>query len=183
MATVASCIGTKPIRIIAAVARNGAIGLKGQLPWSIPEDWDFLCKSVTGCVWIVGRKCYEEVGGAFPTAASTIVLSRRQKKGSYTDATVASSLSEAISLAQKSEGDSIFIGGGVEVFREAYSIASEIFVTEIDHDFAGDVFMPTWHSYFPHCTSERKSSDANYTYSFRVYTKDTMESTSDHALV
>eukprot|EP00041_Stephanoeca_diplocostata_P010376 m.165186 g.165186 ORF g.165186 m.165186 type:complete len:59 (+) comp18126_c0_seq10:977-1153(+) len=40
-----------------------------------------------------------------------------------------------------------------------------------------------WHSYFPHCTSERKSSDANYTYSFRVYTKDTMESTSDHALV
>eukprot|EP00040_Diaphanoeca_grandis_P042387 m.264876 g.264876 ORF g.264876 m.264876 type:complete len:185 (+) comp58703_c0_seq1:332-886(+) len=162
---------SKPIHLIAAVAKNGVIGLDGQLPWKIPQDWDWLLQNVSGGVLIEGRKCYEEVGSKFPGSAATIVLSRNRDLR-YQDAQVAHSVVEAIELAHQNQADTIWIGGGHEVFSEAYALASKFYLTEIDADFEGDVKLPAgWEGHFPHLIASTPAVSNGVNLSFNVYSK------------
>jgi len=36
-----------PVHMIAAVEKNGGIGLNGALPWRIEEDWRYFLNHVT----------------------------------------------------------------------------------------------------------------------------------------
>ena len=150
----------KPVACIAAVARNGVIGHKGRLPWPhIRLDWEHLLESVRGGVWIVGRKSYGETG-AFPTAASTIVLSR-DPGASFPDATAAHSLAEALRAAQApgTPGGAVWIGGGEGVFLEAFEVATRLVLTTVDADFEGDRVLPPWQHRFPRLVSRRDAVD------------------------
>ena len=158
----------KPLRIIVAVARSGVIGRNGTIPWSIPEDWRHLLDSVRGGVMIEGRRCYEELGSAFPGAASTIVLTRDQTRR-YSDAHVRHSLAAAIDLAQTVEGDTVWVGGGVDIYRESFQMADELWMTSIHADIEGDTKFPDgWQQQFPLERSRRLGRDDSFTYDFIV---------------
>lgn len=160
---------SKPIYIIVAVAKNGVIGQQGHLPWRIPEDWDYMLNCTRGGIMIEGRRCYEELGGALP-GRKTIVLSRRLPP--LADALTATSLAHALDQAQSlPEGNIIWIAGGEQVYKEAMPLARRLYITRIDHAFEGDTHFPAWQDYFPHCLESRASSDANYRYTFEVYSK------------
>jgi dihydrofolate reductase len=78
------------VGIIVATASNGVIGRSGQLPWRIPEDFEWFKANVRGDVLVYGRRCYEETGRAIPGVHHTIVVSRGNGPlASYPDAEVA----------------------------------------------------------------------------------------------
>lgn len=167
---------TARVRIIAAVARNGVIGKDGHLPWSIKEDWEHFKSSVAASVLIYGRRCYLENGSrAFPGTAATIVLSRNVSELAG-GVIVCNSMQEALDIAKtRYPGIPVWIGGGVEVFAEAFSMASELHITKIHSDVEGDTVFPhDWVSHFTKLLSRTDGEDANFKYSFCVYGKDSL---------
>ena len=63
---------------ICAAAENNTIGLKGKLPWNIPEDLQFFQKKTKGKPLIMGRKTFESLGTPLPHRLNVVVT--RQKK-------------------------------------------------------------------------------------------------------
>jgi dihydrofolate reductase len=162
----------KPIRIIVACSENRVIGANGRLPWRIREDLRHLYDSVKGGVVIEGRKVYDELKKAYP-ATQTIVLTRNPE-AQFPDALKASSLPEAIEIANQLENHPvIWIGGGQSVYEEALALADHLYLTLVHTVVEGDTFFPEWRDSFTEVLSERKSSQGDLHYSFLVLARKT----------
>ncbi len=158
------------ISIIVAVAENGVIGNSNEIPWYIPEDFKYFKEKTMGKPCIMGRKTYESIlaklGKALPGRTS-IVISR----SGYTHEAClsASSLSEAIDLAQKESPDEIFIIGGAQIYQQALdeSLIDTIYLTRVHQYPDGDAF-------FPELSDEwaETSRDDRDGFSFLIYKRD-----------
>lgn len=122
----------KPVvTIIVAVARDGAIGRRGDLLFHISDDLRRF-KRLTMCHPIVmGRKTFESFPKGPLPGRTNIVVTR---SGDYDGrgATVAGSLDEALKIAAAEETGRIFIIGGGEIYRQAFGIADALELTAID---------------------------------------------------
>jgi dihydrofolate reductase len=61
---------------IAAVSRNGVMGVDGQLPWSLPREWRHFRETTRGGTLVLGRRCYEETGAGLAGCSTLVVTSR-----------------------------------------------------------------------------------------------------------
>ena len=128
-----------PLALIAAVARNGVIGKHGTLPWHVPEDLKHFKKTTSGHVIIMGRKTHDSIGRPLPKRRNIVVT--RQPDARFAGCEAAHSLTEAIALARTSD-ECPFIIGGASLYEEALPLATELHLTTIDEDVAGDTFFP-----------------------------------------
>jgi dihydrofolate reductase len=127
------------LSLVVAVADNGAIGLRGKLPWRIPEDLKFFKNVTMGHAIIMGRKTWDEVGKPLP-GRRNIVVSRQQ--GLVLEGgEVAKALEEAIALARKTD-DEPFVIGGSTIFAAALPLATKIYWTEVHREVEADTFFP-----------------------------------------
>lgn len=124
--------------IVAAVGRNGVIGIEGRLPWRIPDDLARFKKMTMGSTLVMGRATFESIGRALP-GRTTIVLTRNSE-WSHPDVSVAGSLEEAI-VSGRVQGD-VFISGGAAVYRAALDVADQMELTEVDQAPDGDTYFP-----------------------------------------
>ena len=128
------------VYLVAAVARNGVIGAKGQLPWHLPEDLKHFRKITLGHPVIMGRRTWQSLGNPLP-GRDNIVISRTpgfEAPG----ASVAASLEAAIALCA---GEPVaFVIGGAEIYAAALPLADGLVLTEIGADYAGDTHFPDW---------------------------------------
>jgi dihydrofolate reductase len=126
--------------IVAAVARNGVIGVDGGLPWHIPEDMARFKRLTMGHALVMGRATFESIGRPLP-GRTNIVLTRRP--GWSSDGVqVAGSLEEALAIADSLRLDA-FVAGGAEVYRQALLVADRMELTEVDATPVGDTWFPT----------------------------------------
>ena len=126
------------ISIIVAVAKGGAIGKEGKMPWKIPGEQRQFKDLTTGHVVVMGRNSYEEIGHPLPERTNIVVSKTKVFSGEnlYT----VKSLKEAIERAGQEE---IFIAGGAEIFREALPLADKIYMTYVDMEVPdADRFFP-----------------------------------------
>ena len=129
------------ISIIAAVAKNRAIGYQNTLIYWLPNDLKRFKALTTGHTIIMGRNTFLSLPkGALPNRRN-IVLSRSQKTFPGCDTYV--SLEEALKHCTPDED--IYIIGGASVYRQALKIADRLCLTEID-DTPGDAdtFFPPY---------------------------------------
>ena len=61
------------LSLIAAVARNGVIGIDNTLPWHLPEDLKRFRALTTGHHIIMGRRTYESINRLLPDRTTVIV--------------------------------------------------------------------------------------------------------------
>ena len=128
------------ISIIAAVAKNRAIGYQNKLIYWLPNDLKRFKALTTGHTIIMGRNTFLSLPkGALPNRRN-IVLSRSQKTFPVCDTYV--SLEEALKHCTPDED--IYIIGGASVYRQALKIADRLCLTEIDDtpDDADTFFPP-----------------------------------------
>ena len=129
------------ISIIVAVAKGGAIGKEGKMPWKIPGEQRQFKDLTTGHVVVMGRTSYEEIGHPLPNRTNIVVSKTKVFSGEnlYT----VKSLKEAIERAGQEE---IFIAGGAELFQEALPLADKIYMTYVDMEVPdADRFFPIFH--------------------------------------
>jgi dihydrofolate reductase len=129
----------KFISLVAAVAKNGAIGFRGKMPWHLPDELRHFKKVTLGKPVLMGRRTRQAIGMALP-GRQNIVISRNpdyQAKGCET----ASSLELAIEMAQ---GPELMIIGGGELYRQSIPIANRMFLTIVDCEPEADTWFPEW---------------------------------------
>ena len=133
------------ISIIAAVAKNRAIGLNNKLIYWLPNDLKRFKALTTGHTIIMGRNTYESLPkGALPNRRN-VVLSRTMKELPGCD--VYPSLQTALQSCKP--GEDIYIIGGARVYEQALPLADRLCLTEVDDVPAeADAFFPDyseWH--------------------------------------
>ncbi len=129
----------KPLAIIVAVARAGAIGRAGKLPWHLPEDLKHFKALTMGHAIIMGRNTHASIGRALP-GRRNIVVSR--KGGPFPGCEAAPSLREALELT--SLDPLPFVIGGSALYAEALPRATTIYLTELARDVPdADTFFPS----------------------------------------
>jgi len=157
------------ISIIAAVAKNRAIGFQNKLIYWLPNDLKRFKALTTGHTIIMGRNTFLSLPkGALPNRRN-IVLSRSAKELPGCD--VYASLEEA--LAHCTADEDIYIIGGASVYQQALPLADRLCLTEIDDTPAeADTFFPSYDDWQEvnresHDTDERHA----YPYAFVDYIK------------
>jgi len=126
------------VTIIAAVAKNNALGKDNQLIWHIPADLKRFKKITTGHHIIMGRKTFESLGKPLPNR-TTIIISRN-KNYKVEGCIVVNSLAEALEAA--SDDKNPFILGGAQIYQKAMELTDILDLTLIHHEFEADVFFP-----------------------------------------
>lgn len=128
------------ITIIAAIAKNNALGKDNDLIWHLPGDLKRFKKTTTGHSILMGRNTFESIGRPLPNRTSIIITRNENyfKEGCL----IANSLEAAIELAK--EEDEIFIIGGAQVYTYAIenNIADILDITLVHDEFEADVFFP-----------------------------------------
>lgn len=128
------------ITIICAIARNHAIGLRGDLLYHISADLRRFKALTTGHTIIMGRRTFESLPkGALPHRRN-IVLSR-QSGYEAPGAEVFANLAAALAACRPDEH--VFVIGGASVYAEALPLASCLELTHIDDTpREADVYFP-----------------------------------------
>jgi dihydrofolate reductase len=130
---------TQPrIALIAAVARNGVIGVDNHLPWRLPEDMKRFRDLTTGHSVVMGRRTWESIGKPLPGRQNIVVTHAHRTPVPGVE--FARSLDEALERANRPEP--VFIIGGEALYREALPRAGLLYLTEILGDFQGDARFP-----------------------------------------
>ena len=128
------------VSIIVAAAKNGAIGLRNQLLYRLPNDLKRFKALTTGHTIIMGRKTFESLPkGALPNRRN-IVLSR-QEGLHLENAECYCSLEEA--LMQCDYTEDVYIIGGGELYMQTLALARRVHLTLVDDTpAAADAFVP-----------------------------------------
>jgi dihydrofolate reductase len=131
----------KRIVMVAAVADNGVIGLDGGVPWHLPEDLAHVRRVTTGHTMVMGRRTFEQIGHPLPFRTNVVLT--RQPYWSFPATFAARDVEDALSLAERFDGDIVIFGGG-EVFESAFPFATHQILTEVHQSPEGDTYYPEW---------------------------------------
>jgi len=157
----------KGISLIWAMDKNRLIGKDNQMPWHLPAELAYFRKVTTGHPVLMGRRTYESIGKPLPNRTNVILTRNEEYKPE--GCIVIHSIEEAL---ERFGGQLLFIIGGAQIYRQFLPYAEKLYVTLIDHEFAGDEYFPeldweNWRqiSVEPGITDERNP----YSYSFQVF--------------
>jgi dihydrofolate reductase len=128
------------ITIIAAIAKNNALGKNNDLIWHLPADLKRFKKITTGHYIIMGRNTFESIGKPLPNR-TTIIITRNKnyfKEGCL----IAHSLEQALEMAKDEE--KVFVIGGAQIYKYAmeHNLVDTLDITLVHHEFEADVYFP-----------------------------------------
>lgn len=124
---------------IAAVADNSVIGSGDDMLWHIPEDFKRFKRVTTGNTVIFGRRTQDQIG-LLPNRR--IIVVTRDTDWSAEGVEVAHSITEALDLAAQTPDKVCFIGGGGEIYREAWPYLTELDITIVHESPEGAATFP-----------------------------------------
>lgn len=147
------------IKMILAMAENGAIGKDGQLPWGrqFPQDLDYFKHQTLGKITIWGRKTFE--GLELPKGLSdrhTVIVT--SKPDGYEDGIIALTIEElekqlALLASDEETGildelipdivedPEVWIVGGKTLYEKYLPLIDELHITRIPGEFDADTTL------------------------------------------
>ena len=156
------------LALIAAVARNGAIGRGNELLVRLPEDLAHFRRTTLGFAVVMGRKTWDSIGRALPGRRNVVVTRNPDWRGAGAERVA--SFADALALLRHEP--KVFVIGGAQIFAEAMPLADELVLTEIDGDYDADVFFPAWQrSDFTEISRHAHRSLQGVSYSIATYMK------------
>ena len=136
---------TVPVVLIAAVARNGAIGLRDGLPWRLPGDLRHFKAETLGKPVVMGRKTFASLGRPLP-GRFLVVVSRDPALAVPAGVERAASLDAALArgqaIAAERGATEVMVAGGAEIYRAAMATADALRLTEVDLAPEADALFP-----------------------------------------
>lgn len=127
------------IILIAAAGENNSLGINGDLPWHLPDDFKRFKRLTSGHKIIMGRKTFETFPKPLPNREH-IVVTRDKSYQPQFDCKLFHSIEEAIDYTSNDE--EVFVIGGGEIYRQAMPIGTHIELTRIHAEFQADTYFP-----------------------------------------
>lgn len=126
------------ISLIVAVDKNGAIGLKGKMPWHLPADLARFKSLTWGKPVVMGRKTYDSIGRALPGRRNVVIT--RNPEWKTDDVERVTAFSGAMSVC--GDDKEIMVIGGASIYRLALPFAETIYLTRVIGEVEADVYFP-----------------------------------------
>lgn len=127
------------LTLIAARARNGAIGKDGTIPWHAPEDMAAFQRETLGGALVMGRKTWQSLPVKPLKNRLNLVVSRDPQAAEH----VFPSPEAAIEFARSQGWHRVYGIGGEAIYRQLLPVADRLMITEVAQDIAGaDAFFP-----------------------------------------
>ena len=125
--------------LIVAIADNRAIGVRGDLPWHIPEDLRYFKEVTRGYPVIMGRTTYFSLPFRPLKGRKNIVLNLGGDP--IPEVVCVNSFEEAYAAAEGAE--KCFIMGGASVYKAAINDMDTLYITHVHTTLVdADVFFP-----------------------------------------
>ena len=131
------------ISIIVAASTNNVIGKENGLPWRLPTDMKFFKDKTQGHTVIMGRKSWDSIPAKYRPLPNRInvVMSRDETLKLDCDL-VSSNLQNVINyFTEQSSDDELFIIGGGELYKQAFPIATKLYLTRVLAEVEGDTYL------------------------------------------
>ena len=158
----------KKISIIVAMNNKRVIGLNNALPWHISEDLKHFKKLTLNHSVVMGRKTFESIGKPLKQRKN-IVISRNESLN-LEGVMIVNSIDKAISIAN--DGSEIFIIGGEQIYSISLSIATHMYITEVNNNNEGDAFFPNFKkNQWSEISRQNLTSENGLDFSFVEYEK------------
>lgn len=157
------------ISAIAAVAENGVIGNKGQLPWHLPDDMKFFQRTTINHHVITGRKNYESIPERFrPLRDRVNIVVTRTADYRAPGAIVCGSLEAAIDIARATDQNEAFLIGGGVLYKEAFEkgLVQRLYLTTVHARPKGDVKFPDIGKGWKEVWTEKHEKDERHAFAF-----------------
>lgn len=154
----------KTLTLVAAMARNRAIGLDGAMPWHLPAELRHFKRVTMGKPIVMGRKTWESIGRVLPGRQNIVVTRNASYRAEGCD--MAASLDEAVAMAIGSE---VMIIGGGQLYAEALPHADRMVLTLVDCEPEADTWFPRWRAEdWQQVSSREETSDDSNPFDYRV---------------
>lgn len=165
------------ITIIAAIAKNGVIGLEGGMPWNVPEDlWRF--KELTvGKIVIMGNNTKNSLNNKPLPNRKNVVVSTRHfsnpaQQRNIKGFSFATSIEDTIG---NNILDDIYIIGGGQIYSIAEQYADRMELTIIDLNPDGDTFFPKLKFKWKEISREEHVSRTGIAFSYVTLERDKID--------
>eukprot|EP01132_Coremiostelium_polycephalum_P004547 gene4547-5665_t len=144
------------ISLILAASKNGVIGNKGLIPWSLKTDLKHFKDTTNGSVILMGRKTYETIKEPLPNRHNIVVSSGNSKfidldgqeipfqeqLKTLKNLTHVKSVQEGIEFAKNTlKTDLLYIVGGSGIYEESLKYAQEAIITHVHAQVEGDAIF------------------------------------------
>ena len=130
------------MNLIVNVDSNWAIGYRGKLLVSIPEDMKFFRSETTGKVVVLGRKTLDTFPGGQPLKNRTIIILTRNPNYQVKGAIICHSVEEVLEELKKYNSEDVYIIGGDSIYKEFLPYCDVAHVTRTDHVYDADAWFP-----------------------------------------
>lgn len=134
--------GSKRMNIIAAVDNNWAIGRRGQLLVSIPNDLKHFREETMGKVVVCGRRTLQTFPQGMPLGGRTNVILSGNPDFKVKNGLVVSSVDRLLKELKAYRDDDIYIVGGESVYRQLLPYCNTAHITKIDKSYEADAYFP-----------------------------------------
>ncbi len=128
------------LAIIAAIAKNNALGKDNQLPWHLPNDLKRFRNITEGHTVIMGRKTFQSLPRILPMRKHIILTRNPLFKVEQDEVVVVHSLEEMLNTIDMQKQN--FIIGGAQIYSQLLPIAEKLYLTLIDVEVEADAFFP-----------------------------------------
>ena len=133
------------LRIIAAVAEDGSVGIDGGLPWRCREDLSLFRRKTMGDVIVAGRKTAQGLPGGLGGRECRMMTGSGAEVEGWRRIDIAGVLLTHLDSMQYhdlvAESDAWIIGGA-QIYEIFLPVAEELHITRIPGMFWGDTFFP-----------------------------------------
>lgn len=130
------------MKCIAAVDNNWAIGNKGGLLVSIPNDQKMFRSETEGKVVVLGRKTLETFPNGRPLPKRTNIILTHDMNFSAGDALIVHQDEELFSLIKQYDSDDVYIIGGDSVYKRYCKYCDTAIITKIGQNYEADAYFP-----------------------------------------
>ena len=130
------------MNLIVAVDKNWAIGLKGDLLVSIPQDMKFFRQTTKGKVVAMGRKTLESFPNGLPLKERVNIVLTSDENYNGRGAVLVHTIEDMVKELQKYDEEEIFVIGGETIYRQLLPYCKKAYITKIDHAYHADTFFP-----------------------------------------
>ena len=130
------------MNLIVNVDSNWAIGYRGKLLVSIPEDMKFFRSETTGKVVVLGRKTLDTFPDGQPLKNRTTIILTRNPNYQVKGAIICHSVEEVLEELKKYNSEDVYIIGGDSIYKEFLPYCDVAHVTRTDHVYDADAWFP-----------------------------------------
>jgi dihydrofolate reductase len=152
------------IRLIAATDTQRGIATATGIPWRLPEDSAYFRDRTASGAILMGRATYDEFAAPLHDRVNFVLSTH-----SGTLRPGFASVGSLDQLVGQHPGEDVWVIGGAAVYAATIPEADELWLTQVEGDFACTKFFPPYRDTFRRATRSDERQDGAISYRFETW--------------